>query len=481
MSLQSRVGWMMAVAALLAACGGGGSSGDVPTPATSPTPIPAPATASIQLQGTAAIGLAIENVQIKLQCQTESFSTATDAAGRFSVLLPAQAFPCLLQTRDLTKNTLLHSFAMLPEAPEVSARANITPFTDLILTRMLGAEGGSLFNQGSALAWAGKISASRAAAAQQDIASALAPIVDLSGLRNLVTTELSAASLGNPDTGDAHDLLLDRFAASLSATQWATLRAETARAAAMPVIIIRSPSGSMHASSSFVLSQPQSFPGYADTDPSNLRSEPAIAFWPLVAQLTQTHILTYRPFDSEDLPDGIWPIHFQSWEWTNSIGARSGYRNDNACSLSKIGNTLIASVNGRTWSAAINGANDFQLSSNGDLMSSDGYATSLGVGTFGGARAARHLSFAAKDHLELVHPTYGAFDGGTNIQFWITYDPADANSGASATLLVTEHIQNPDAQTRQAYPYISPQHRCIDRSYTSTGSDGTIPGSSTAP
>jgi acetyl esterase/lipase len=171
--------------AVLVACGGGG--GGAPS-------------SGVQITGIAATGAAMANAAVTVRCVGGTGTGETNADGTFSVQVAAPAaVPCLVQV--FNGGTALHSIALAP------GRINVTPITDLVVTRAAGVEPASIytdFDAARAAALTARLTEARAYALEQ--------FGKLSG--GLVT--------GDPMTkpfavGDADDKLLDNLAALLAA------------------------------------------------------------------------------------------------------------------------------------------------------------------------------------------------------------------------------------------------------------------------
>jgi|GEM_PF-1432335 hypothetical protein len=117
----------VAAAGLLIGCGGGGGGGTASVAA--PT-----------LSGLAATGAGIANAAVTAKCATGAPLTGTtDANGSFNLVLGGRTLPCMLQVTGGTPAVTLHSFA------QAAGRVNITPVTDLIVAKALGADPGPAF------------------------------------------------------------------------------------------------------------------------------------------------------------------------------------------------------------------------------------------------------------------------------------------------------------------------------------------------
>ncbi len=176
----------------LVACGGGSD----PVPADPVIPV-----VSNTIQGFAATGAALSDADVVAKCTTGSPITGKTAAdGSFTLSLAGgQTPPCLIQ---VTKGAVtLHSFA------SAAGRLNVTPVTDLIVTKALG-------------------SGAAAAFASFDAAKGTTIKNGLAAAKTYVAAQMTAltggAQSGDPMTstfkvGDADDKVLDNLAAALAA------------------------------------------------------------------------------------------------------------------------------------------------------------------------------------------------------------------------------------------------------------------------
>lgn len=107
----------------LTACGGGGGAGHTIT-------------------GVAASGAAIAQGTVEVKCQVGSGSTTTGLDGSYSLTIPGGQGPCLLRATDPVTKTVFHSALEKDAAAMV---AHITPLSDLVVARALGAEPAAAF------------------------------------------------------------------------------------------------------------------------------------------------------------------------------------------------------------------------------------------------------------------------------------------------------------------------------------------------
>ena len=173
----------LGVATLFSACGDSGS-GSVPT-----------------ITGLAATGGVLANASVTAKCATGApLSARTGADGTFSIdLVEGQTVPCLVQVSNGT--VTIHGFAAQ------AGRINVTPLTDLVVSKALGADAASAF-AGFDAGKGATINAGLAAAKTYVIAQ----VTPLAGM----------APSGDPLTvpfkiGDADDKVLDNLAVALNA------------------------------------------------------------------------------------------------------------------------------------------------------------------------------------------------------------------------------------------------------------------------
>lgn len=467
--------------ALLTACGGGGNSNSSTTTAGSTNTggnpaVVTPIAPTTTVRGTVATGQAWISAQVNARCLTGQWTTQTDDAGRYQLQVQTDALPCMLQARS-ANGTALFSAAIAQPSDTV---ANITQLTDLVLARLWDADPAAVFANATREQMSLALTNANAKTAQAEVAQAFAALVNIGSDTSVIGTAFAAASAGK--AGDAHDRLLDTLRDSITADQWRTLRAAAAGGAAMPAIV-KGPANSLNPAAPvrvFVVFAPHIIDALPDTNPWALRSEPALGLWPMVSDIDHMLPLEFVALRAGVLPDGIWPLHFQSWEWSNGVGAKSGYRNNGACSVSKVGQALVATVGSRTWSVQMDGIPTLRLA-NGFPAEGDAMAYSVTLRTVGTKAILRHVQVRAQNDQPMVHPQYGAFQGGTSIELDVTYDPLEPNAGARATLLVKETLPNTDPYNMQVYPLLTHHYQCIDRDYVSVGNTGLTPADSTGP
>lgn len=109
----------LAVAALLAACGGGGNG------------------ITLNLKGTAATGLAIDGGTVNVQCKSGTGSATSSSTGTYTVIVTNGEGPCLV---TVTKGDLTLRSIAEPDSSG-QAVANITPITNAIVNAIAAAKG----------------------------------------------------------------------------------------------------------------------------------------------------------------------------------------------------------------------------------------------------------------------------------------------------------------------------------------------------
>ena len=196
---------------LLAGCGGGGS-GAGPEPSV------------LTLSGTAATGRAIADAVVSAKCQSGVGQSTTAPDGSFQLSVAGGVLPCVLQTTDPSDESALHSVASSTQATAKAATVNITPLTELQTARAVGQVPAAFFAGFDAKTASGRLTPAVLKVARDEVAMALAGIVDASKLpADFAASPLKAATAAKSDNGDAHDQLLDSLRSKLNAGQVARL------------------------------------------------------------------------------------------------------------------------------------------------------------------------------------------------------------------------------------------------------------------
>jgi hypothetical protein len=181
----------------LAACGGSddSSSGAAPAPGPGATPL--------SISGTAAVGAPLAGGTVDTQCSVGDGTATTAADGSYSLQIPDGRLPCTLRVTSADGAKVLHSAAA---GSGNSARANLTPATELAMAQLWG--------RSPAAAHVGFDAAAVVAltpAALQTAASATTTLLATAG----VTISGNPVS-GALAIGDANDRALEVLSANLA-------------------------------------------------------------------------------------------------------------------------------------------------------------------------------------------------------------------------------------------------------------------------
>jgi hypothetical protein len=192
----------LAVAALVAGCGGGDD----------------PAPSADTLSGVAAVGLPIVNGVVAVKCSSGPAlaSTTTNTTGNWLVTLVSQTLPCAVQVSGgsigaSTNTTPYHSIAVTP------GTINISPLTDLMVAQLTSANPQTWFGTPVFTS----VNANAVSTALNNLATGLG-ISRTLGTVNPITTAFAAKA------GDPVDNLLEAFRVALTTVGQnyaATLRA----------------------------------------------------------------------------------------------------------------------------------------------------------------------------------------------------------------------------------------------------------------
>jgi outer membrane lipase/esterase len=177
----------VALAALLAGCGGGGGG---------------PA-----IDGFAATGAAMSGAAVTAKCVNgPDLSAVADADGLFRLKLPVHdVLPCMVRAVSADGNTTLHSYA------SQTGRLNVTPLTELTVSKALGADPATAFDS------AGRLDSTEADTIGSGLtnakASIKAQVETLTGQTIAGDMFTSVFKVGDPD-----DAVLDKLNEKLTTT-----------------------------------------------------------------------------------------------------------------------------------------------------------------------------------------------------------------------------------------------------------------------
>ena len=173
-----------------------------------------------------------------------------------------------------------------------------------------------------------------------------------------------------------------------------------------------------------------------DTLPSDITSEVSLALWPMVAGVKAYQDVAGK-LTADQFPPGIWPIHFKhTYKVTTDRNDPTGYSSSSnfACSLDLVAGSLVATVDGRTFSAPIDDSPTYTADSFGNPVTGDGYRV-LVVPTLtasSGSATQRYLTILAETYNAYVDPTYGPKNAGPSLSLSTIYSGFIAGSPAGS-------------------------------------------------
>lgn len=210
---------------MLVACGGSSSDNRAAEAPATPT--------ALTLTGTAATGAALAARPVDARCNGGSASATSAADGTFALTLPAGAvLPCVLRV-TLADASLLHSLAA-GSASATTARANVTPVSELVLAQLAGGMPADYFTAFAAPA-AATLTPAAVTAAQTAVVDALKTTgLDFSASAHgdVLTGPLVAAN--GSTAGNGLDRTLDALKAQMTATGTTLATLTSTLAAASP-------------------------------------------------------------------------------------------------------------------------------------------------------------------------------------------------------------------------------------------------------
>ena len=207
---------------LVSGCGGdciqiggvGGCDVDKAQPA---TPAPPP---EIFLTGTAATGLAISGGYIQAKCRDGYGWGFTHLDGNFTVRVENGVAPCVVRVTNPADASSLHTVVALESA---STPFSITPLTNLASGRVLGQSPAEFFEAFDAQIAFQRIRPVAITSAQEEVKNIFGAVLNVEDLGNFMTTRVKAASVADPNGGDAVDKALDTLKRQFTVGQIRTL------------------------------------------------------------------------------------------------------------------------------------------------------------------------------------------------------------------------------------------------------------------
>jgi hypothetical protein len=196
-----------------------------------------------------------------------------------------------------------------------------------------------------------------------------------------------------------------------------------------------------------------------DTLPSDITSEVSLALWPMVAGVKAYQDVAGK-LTADQFPPGIWPVHFKYTQkvTTDRNDPTNGATSSNfACSLDLVAGALVATVDGRTFSAPIEDLPTYTADSFGNPATGDGYRV-LVVPTltvYFGPATQRYLTILAETYNAYIDPTYGPKNAGPSLSLSTIYSGFIPGSPAGST---TMFVKSTDTKTG-----IFTSYRCKDQ------------------
>jgi hypothetical protein len=169
----------------------------------------APVSAPLTISGIAATGAAMASATVTAKCAVGNGSALSNSEGAYSIKIDGGLLPCVVQAKSADGLTEFHA------AAEASAlnfiTANVTPLTELVVSRLHGNTGANLFANFEANK--AKIDNINLAIATEKIKAILAPLVNLQNIDPHKAVLVAASASTN---GNAHDKILDALRDALA-------------------------------------------------------------------------------------------------------------------------------------------------------------------------------------------------------------------------------------------------------------------------
>ena len=196
-----------------------------------------------------------------------------------------------------------------------------------------------------------------------------------------------------------------------------------------------------------------------NTLPSDITGEPSLALWPMVTAIKGYEDVAGK-LTADQFPPGIWPIHFKyTQKVTNDRNdPANGTSSSNfACSLNLVAGALVATVDGRTFSAPTDDLPTYIAGSFGTPEKGDGYRLIISPAQTAYYELAtkRSIEMKAEAQNNYVHPTYGSMNAGPSLSLRARYDGFIAGIPAGSTKLLITTFSPPTGW--------STQYRCEDQ------------------
>ena len=185
-----------------------------------------------------------------------------------------------------------------------------------------------------------------------------------------------------------------------------------------------------------------------NTLPSDITGEPSLALWPMVTAIKGYEDVAGK-LTADQFPPGIWPIHFKyTQKVTNDRNdPANGTSSSNfACTLNLVAGALVATVDGRTFSAPIDDLPTYTTDGFGNPVTGDGYRVLVvpTLTSYYEKATQRYLMILAETYNAYVDPTYGPLNAGPTISLSTIYSGFIPGSPAGST---TMYVKSTDTKT----------------------------------
>lgn len=223
----------LALLATLTACGGGGDPVATPTPTTpAATAQPVPASTSLAVAGTAIHATALAGRAVDAKCKKGSGSATTGSDGSYALTIASGELPCLVRVTEADASTL-HAVA---QGTGLSAAANITPLTQLVVARLAGADPAAYYAAFDSTAAAFVTGAAVTAAQSSVVKTVQAGGISLTGFGDLMAVAASTVQGGVQSAALLQmDSALNASGTKLATLTLAVVNTTPATAAGLPV------------------------------------------------------------------------------------------------------------------------------------------------------------------------------------------------------------------------------------------------------
>lgn len=179
-----------------------------------------------------------------------------------------------------------------------------------------------------------------------------------------------------------------------------------------------------------------------DTLPSNITGEASLALWPMVASIN-TYTSLQGKLAADRFPTGVWPINFRYTSTTTNDRSdpTNGASSSNfACSLDMVAGALVATINGRTFSAPIDDSPTYTALDFGNPTTGDGFRVNISPTATASYQPAtqRYMHLLVQADNPYVDPTYGPKNAGPLMKIFANYEGFVPGMPAGSTKLLVE-------------------------------------------